>query len=474
LPHPLEFPTVRFMYLSPEFALGFFVLFALYWFFEAHVGAQNRLLLLFSGLFYASLDLRLLAYLLVFSLSVYGLAQRIHHSQGAARRAWLVAGLGCLAAYLGSLKYYLPLRDLLAPYLAGSSGWADSLLTLELLVPVGVSFYTFQAVALLVACYRDDPVCSDLTLTETGLYLAFFPTVVAGPICRPQFLLPQLRLPRLFVDPVHGLGLIARGLFKKLVVAQWLASTWVDPLFANPADFNGLELALGAAAYAVQIYADFSGLTDLVMGIAWLLGFRLAENFNLPYLARSPQEFWRRWHISLSSWIRDFIYIPLGGSRHGLWRTQFNLLAAMVFSGLWHGAGWNYLVWGALHGLACVLANVWPSRLMPPSLLRLPLTFVFVSFAWIFFRAADLDQALAYLSAVGDWSKPFTYNVLGGMLLLAGFFAVQLLAARLQEPIRAKLTQLAWPAQVAGLTLIAWVCIELGPSGIPAFIYSRY
>jgi D-alanyl-lipoteichoic acid acyltransferase DltB (MBOAT superfamily) len=462
------------MYLSPEFALGFFVLFALYWGFEARVGVQNRLLLLFSWLFYASLDASLLVYLLLFSISAHLLAQRLRHSQGAARRAWLITGLCCLATYLGTLKYYLPLRDLLAPYLAGSSGWTAGLLSLNLLVPVGVSFYTFQAVALLVACYRDDPACRDLTLTETGLYLAFFPTVVAGPICRPGFLLPQLRLPRLFTAPERGLGLIARGLFKKLVLAQWLASTWVDPLFASPADFNGLELALGAAAYAVQIYADFSGLTDLVTGIAWLLGFRLADNFNQPYLARSPQEFWRRWHMSLSTWIRDFIYIPLGGSRRGVWRTQFNLLAAMVFSGLWHGAGWNYLVWGALHGLACVLGNLWPQRWQPPSWLRLPLTFIFVSFAWIFFRAPDLDQALAYLSAMGDWTNPFSYNVLGGLLLLGGFFVVQQLSARYQDTLCARLTQLAWPAQVSGLTLIAWACIELGPSGIPAFIYSRY
>lgn len=462
------------MYLSPEFALGFFVLFAIYWYFEASVSAQNRLLLLFSWLFYASLDASLLVYLLLFSASVHLLARRIRHSQGATRRRWLITGLCCLAAYLGSLKYYLPLRDLLAPYLAGSSGWVLNLLSLDLLVPVGVSFYTFQAVALLVACYRDDPVCHELTLCEAGLYLAFFPTVVAGPICRPELLLPQLRQLRRFVDPAHGLGLIARGLFKKLVVAQWLASTWVDPLFASPADFNGLELALGAAAYAVQIYADFSGLTDLVTGIAWLLGFRLADNFNQPYLARSPQEFWRRWHMSLSTWIRDFIYIPLGGSRRGLWRTQFNVLAAMVFSGLWHGAGWNYLVWGALHGLACVLGHVWPARLLPPRLLRLPLTFSFVSLAWIFFRAPDLDQALAYLSAMGDWTKPFSYNVLGGLLLLAGFFTVQQLTVRYQAPVRARLMQLAWVTQVSALTLIAWVCIELGPSGIPAFIYSRY
>ncbi len=462
------------MYLSPEFALGFLVFFAVYWLLARYVAWQNYALLVFSFLFYGSLDVRMAVSLGLFSLTVYFVAGRIRGALAEERRAWLIVGLVALVGYLGLLKYYLPLRDLLAQTLPGLAGVLADLLALDILVPLGVSFYTFQAVALLVACYRNATVCQRLTLTETALFLAFFPTVLAGPIARPEHMLPQLRLRRRFVAPERGLGLIARGLFKKLVVANWLAEVWVDPLFANPSAFNGVELALGAAAYSIQIYADFSGLTDLVRGIAWLLGFRLPENFNLPYLSRSPRDFWHRWHISLSSWIRDYIYIPLGGNRQGVLRTQLNLLLAMVVSGAWHGASANLIVWGFLHGGACILVNLWPSHLTPATGWRVTLTFIFVTFAWIFFRAASLDQAFDYLSAMTRFQALFTYNVVGGALLLLLFFMIQFhVAQRLPQWVD-WLSRPAWPVQFAGLTAFVWLCIEWGPSGVPAFIYFKY
>lgn len=461
------------MYLTPEFALGFFFLFSVYWGLEDRIAWQNHILLLFSVLFYASLDTRMAIYLGVFILTVFFIAQRIQQSNQSARRAWLGFGLATLAGYLVSLKYYIPLRDTLSIYLPNPPGWQAQLLSLDVLVPIGVSFYTFQAVALLVGCYRNDASCRNLTLSETGLYLAFFPTVLAGPICRPELLLSQFRLPRRFRNPWIGLGLIARGLFKKLVIAYWLASTWVDPMFANPANFNGIELAMGAAAYSIQIYADFSGLTDLVRGLAWMLGFRLPENFNFPYLASTPREFWQRWHMTLSRWIRDFIYIPLGGNRYGVQRTQINLMLAMLLSGAWHGAGWNYIIWGGLHGGACVISNLWPHRLAPPKNFQLPLTFVFVSFAWIFFRAGDLPHALDYVQSMYKFDAPFTYNVVGGIELLLGFFVLQLLAEKFPN-WSDYLRDLPWAVQFSALTAIAWVSIELGPSGIPDFIYSKY
>jgi alginate O-acetyltransferase complex protein AlgI len=461
------------MYLSPEFALGFLVLFPLYWLLARHVAWQNSLLLVFSYAFYAGLDERMPVYLLAFSLTVFAFTRLIGASGGGWRRLWLGLGISCLVFYLASLKYYLPLRDFLAPYLAGN-GLAAQALSLDLLVPVGVSFYTFQAIALLVACYRGQTDCVRPGLTETGLYLAFFPTVIAGPICRPEMMLPQLRAARTFQPLLPALGLVLRGLFKKLVIAHWLAATWVDPLFANPDDYNGIELLLGACAYSIQIYADFSGLTDLVTGIARLLGFRLADNFRLPYLADGPREFWHRWHISLSTWIRDYIYIPLGGSRCGRLRTELNLMAAMLLSGAWHGAGFNYIVWGGLHGLACMIASLTPQRLQLPRHLAIPATFAFVTFAWIFFRAPDLAQAFAYLQAIGNFATPLTLDVIGGIILLAAFFLVQFAAAWFQARDFAFLGRLVWPVQFAMLTFAAWLCIELGPSGIPDFIYARY
>lgn len=461
------------MYLTPEFALGFFFLFSIYWGFEGKVTAQNRILLLFSALFYASLDTLMAIYLGVFILTVFFIANRIQQSNQGTQRAWLGFGLTTLAVYLISLKYYSPIRESLSILLPNASGWQGQLLSLNVLVPIGVSFYTFQAVALLVGCYRNDLSCRNLTLSETGLYLAFFPTVLAGPICRPELLLSQFRLTRRFMNPWLGLGLIARGMFKILVIANWLATTWVDPMFANPASFNGIELAIGAAAFSIQIYADFSGLTDLVRGLAWILGFRLPENFNLPYLASTPKEFWRRWHITLSRWIRDFIYIPLGGNRHGAIRTQINLMLAMLLSGAWHGAGWNYIIWGALHGGAIIITSLWPHNLAPPKNIQMPLTFVFVSFAWIFFRASDLSNALVYVESMLQFDLPFTYNIVGGIELLLGFFVIQLLVDKYPN-WSYHLRELPWLVQVSGLAAIIWVSIELGPSGIPDFIYSKY
>lgn len=460
------------MYLSPEFALAFLVFFAVYWLLAKRLSWQNGALLVFSFLFYGAMDLTMAVYLAAFGGIVFLVAQAIRRTAGRARRFWLVLGLTSLALCLCTCKYYNGLRDVMAPLLPSLSGWQAQLLSLDILIPAGISFYTFQAVALLLACYRDAPVCRRLTLSETVLYLAFFPTVLAGPICRPERLLPRLRLRRRLVLPHYGLALIARGLVKKLVVAHSLATLWVDPMFSNPSAYNGVELALGAMAYALQIYADFSGLTDLVRGIAWLIGFRLPQNFNLPYLAESPRDFWRRWHISLSSWIRDYIYIPLGGSRYGAVRTQLHVMLAMIISGLWHGAGWNYVVWGALHGAGCVMANLWPKKLQPPQWLRIPLTFLFVTFAWIFFRATDLDQALAYLAALGKFHNTFSTNVVAGFWLLALYFAVQpLLVGRWHWPHAARW---AWPAQWLALSALAYVCIEVGPSGVPAFIYFKF
>lgn len=469
------------MYLSPEFALSFLVFLLLYWLPGRGAATrlwQNGLLCGFSFLFYGFLDPRLTLYLLAFAVTVYCFGLLIRNSDGGEKRVWFSLGILSLVLYLCTLKYYAPLRDSVAPLVSGLSGWPAQLLTLDILVPAGVSFYTFQAIALLTACYRNDPVTRSLGPLETTLYLAFFPTVLAGPICRPQHLLPRLRWQRRFLPMAPALGWICRGLFKKLVVAHWLATAWVDPMFAEPQAYNGLELMLGACAYSIQIYADFSGLTDLVRGIAWLLGFRLPENFNLPYWAGSPRDFWRRWHISLSTWIRDFVYIPLGGSRGSLLRTQVNLLLAMVISGLWHGAGLNFVVWGGLHGMACVAGNLWPRHWQLPGFLRVALTFAYVTVAWVFFRAADLSQALDFLGGFANLSTPFSVNVPLGLTLLVLFFAFQAFWVRSLSPLLARARanasplNLAW--QGAAATLIAYLCIELGPSGVPNFIYFKF
>ena len=234
--------------------------------------------------------------------------------------------------------------------------------TRAIVLPVGISFFTFMAISYVVDVYRGD--FEPVTLGRFAAYLSFFPHLVAGPIVRPGELLPQMETRRdpLRVDTTLAFYLIAIGLFKKVVIANYLAVHITDEVFAAPGTHSSLELLVGVYAYAVQIYADFSGYTDMAIGIALLLGFRFPQNFNAPYAATSLQDFWRRWHMTLSRWLRDYLYIPLGGNRKGRSRTYVNLVATMLLGGLWHGAAWTFVVWGAIHGVGLALEHWWRGR----------------------------------------------------------------------------------------------------------------
>src|SRR6185312_12652666 len=235
---------------------------------------------------------------------------------------------------------------------------------------------------------------------DTTLYLSFFPHLVAGPIVRPGELIPQLDIQR---DPRHldivGAGwLILGGLFKKVVIANYLAGAIVDPVFGEPTRHASLEVGVAIVAYAVQIYCDFSGYTDIAIGVAKMLGFQFPRNFDRPYAARSIQEFWRRWHMTLSRWLRDYLYIPLGGNRRGRCRTYLNLIITMFLGGLWHGANWTFVVWGLLHGMGLVLHKYWQEKngkwgIRIPSFVGWVMTYAFSCLAWIFFRAPDFATA---------------------------------------------------------------------------------
>ncbi len=250
---------------------------------------------------------------------------------------------------LGYFKYY--------DFFVNSSDNLLSLVGLDvplelksIVLPVGISFYTFMAISYVVDTYRGDFVPT--TLEKFAVYLSFFPHLVAGPIVRPGELIPQLDTPRdpRRVDTSRAFYLIATGLFKKVVIANYLAANIVDEVFGAPGQHSSLEILIAVYAYAVQIYADFSGYTDIAIGIALLLGFSFPQNFDSPYAARSLQDFWRRWHMTLSRWLRDYVYIPLGGNRKGTLFTYRNLMLTMLIGGLWHGAGWTFVVWGAIHG----------------------------------------------------------------------------------------------------------------------------
>ena len=329
----------------------------------------------------------------------YAAGRLIARSEGATRRRWLLLSVAANLAMLGFFKYFNFFADN-ARALADLIGWNLPLPVLQILLPIGLSFHVFQSLSYTIEVYRGHQ-APERHLGIYALYVMFWPQLVAGPIERPQNLLPQFHAEQRF-DPervARGLRRMLWGLFKKVVIADRLALV-VNLVFANPSDYTGFQLAAATLFFAFQIYCDFSGYCDIALGAAEVMGFKLMENFDRPYSARSVTEFWRRWHISLSTWFRDYVYIPLGGSWAIEPRVAFNLLVVFLVSCLWHGANWTFIVWGALHGGVMVVERL-ARRLLPPGpprwprlagALQLMATFSVVCLAWIFFRAVSLQD----------------------------------------------------------------------------------
>lgn len=347
---------------------------------------------------------------------------------------------------------------------------------MEIILPVGISFFTFHGISYLVDVYRGDvAVCK--RLGDILLYLSFFPQLIAGPIVRASFFLPQLAQPPAERVPLaEPVLLILGGLFKKVVIATYLATDLVDPVFFDPSQFSRADLLLAAYGYAVQIYCDFSAYTDIAIGIAALLGYRFPINFNQPYRAQSLREFWQRWHISLSSWLRDYLYKPIGGSRGGRWFTARNLMITMLLGGVWHGAAWKFVAWGGLHGVGLVVERWW----QPWSQARLGrigatlVVFHIVCLGWILFRADGFDTVMTYLGSLlhgqgtSVQATPFTIALI---VLGLGLHAVP-------RDIPARLARLAsgWPAWSWGVAAGVGIAMidALGPSGVAPFIYFQF
>ena len=340
------------------------------------------------------------------------------------RKLWLALAVGNNLCLLSLFKYagfvvrnLNALLDALgADYFIPDPGW---------LLPVGISFYTFQSMSYTIDCYRGR-IQPEGSFFRFATFVSLFPQLVAGPIQRASSLLPQLRRPtRISVsDVTDGLSLFLVGLFKKLALADYLA-VYVDHVYASPADHQAPALLLATFAFGWQIYFDFSGYTDMARGIARMLGFRLMVNFNHPYLATSLGDFWNRWHISLSTWFKDYVYVPLGGNRHGKFNTYKNMFLTMVISGVWHGAAWRFVIWGTLHALGRVLTRELEAtafyRERIPRMVKQALVFAFVTFAWIFFRARSLDDAWLIVTGIfsSSWTDPaFPVLALGLVLLV--------------------------------------------------------
>jgi alginate O-acetyltransferase complex protein AlgI len=325
------------------------------------------------------------------------------------RRALLLVSMVYYLGVLAVFKYWNFAIDSFASLFAalGVQGSFTHASHLALVLPFGISFFTFETMSYTIDVYRRELEPARKYL-DYLLFVAFFPHLVAGPIVRPRQMLPQLAAPPV-ADPdmqARGLWLIAAGLAKKLVIGDTLSVNLVGRAFGNPERFSSVELGVAVYAYAIQIYCDFSGYTDVAIGSALLFGYRLPENFNAPYLAKNLQEFWHRWHISLSTWLRDYLYVPLGGSRKGALRTYVNLMITMLLGGLWHGASWNFVIWGGLHGAGLAATRMW-QRARPnrdggvvERAFTTFLTFQFVCFAWVFFRAPTFAHATLLLGRI--------------------------------------------------------------------------
>lgn len=402
------------LFNSIDFFIFLPIVFILYWFVtRKNLQRQNLLLLVSSYFFYACWDYRFL-FLLMFSTFLdYFTGLKIHDAESAKmKRFWLWLSITINLGFLGFFKYYNFFAVSFEQALAHVGVHAD-FWTLKVILPVGISFYTFHGLSYVIDIYKNriPPVRS---YVEYSVFVSFFPLLVAGPIERATHLLPQIQKERQFnySKAVDGLRQILWGLFKKIVIADNCAS-YANMAFNHSPDNYGSTLVMGAIFFAFQIYGDFSGYSDVALGTARLFGIELLRNFAFPYFSRDIAEFWRRWHISLSSWFRDYVYIPLGGSKGGMWMKVRNTFIIFLLSGFWHGANWTFIVWGGLNAIYFLpllllkrnrdnLEIVAQGKLLPSpkEFFNMAVTFGLTVFAWIFFRAKDLHHAFSYISEI--------------------------------------------------------------------------
>jgi D-alanyl-lipoteichoic acid acyltransferase DltB (MBOAT superfamily) len=358
---------------------------------------------------------------------------------------------------------------------------------LQIALPIAISFFTFQAIGYVVDVGRGE--IRPISLLDFAVYLTFFAHVVAGPIVRVREFVPQLdeKTDPRYVEASEAFMLIFRGLFKKVVISSYIAAQIVDPVFASPVDYGRVSVLFAILGYAVQIYADFSGYTDIAIGVALLIGIRFPQNFDSPYRALSFQDFWRRWHMTLSRWLRDYLYIPLGGSRGTTGRTYFNLFMTMFLGGLWHGANGTFLIWGAIWGAALVVERMikksWAARGaigLPPALvktLQWLVTFSVVCFAWVFFRAPSAGEAIDVLRQLfSGVQSPDVAPVLTPLVVIVVVLAIasQFVPPSFPDRVAKSVSRVAPALQIVGFAVALMLIDALGPEGIAPFIYFQF
>ena len=443
------------------------------WWLQDLPGFRKVFLLAASYFFYSTLDLRFLPLLILFPSVNWYLGLRIDQATDKHRKKWMILAVVLNLSLLGTFKYF----DFFSLYFSQWTGLHFPVL--DLVLPLGISFYTFQGISYVVDIYRKE-LSGKQSYLDVILLIAFFPHLVAGPIVRAKEFLPQLQKN---VDPenIPVLGssfLILGGLFKKIVIANELGINLVDPVWSHPSQYSSGTVWLAVYAYAVQIYCDFSAYSDMAIGFAGLLGYRFPENFQQPYRAQSIQDFWKRWHMSLSLWLRDYLYIPLGGNRGGEVKTIRNLFLTMLLGGLWHGAHWTFVFWGALHGLGLSFERIYrrwkkPCPCSQCHVTRTFFVFHFVAFAWIFFRSFDFSNAVEMMGSLFQGGS----EVIGKpwhLILIAWGLGMHFFPWK--SAWMEKFSWNRWPSYAYGFFLVLGLIVvsAFSPEGIAPFIYFRF
>lgn len=474
---PMIFSSGLFLWLFLGFSLIYLLL-------QRKTTARLLFVSLFSYYFYYKSSGFYFFLLGIVTVSDFLLARWMYRTETSWKRKLIVCCSLCFnLGLLCYFKYTNFFYEMLAPL------WHGTYHPLDIFLPVGISFFTFQSLSYTIDVYRKDlkPLSN---LLDYVFYVSFFPQLVAGPIVRARDFIPQIRQP-LYVSPEmfgQGVFFIVSGLFKKAVISDYISVNFVERIFDNPGLYSGLENLFGVYGYALQIYCDFSGYSDMAIGIALLLGFRFPINFNSPYKADSVTDFWHRWHISLSTWLRDYLYISLGGNRKGKIRTYLNLFLTMLLGGLWHGASWNFIVWGGLHGVALAVHKYVRSLLGRAKNYRstgwkrffaVVLTFHFVCFCWIFFRNTTFEGSATMIRQIFTAFHP----ELAGQLF-TGYWKVFLLMGvgyllhacpdRWQEACSRGMIRLPLVGQALVLILLVYLVMQVKSSDIQPFIYFQF
>ena len=477
---PLIFNSGLFLFLFVGFSAGYVLM---------RRASTLRILyvILFSIYFYYKSSGIYFLLLVFAAVSDYWIAHGIAAARSKKTKRWLVAL--SMAVNLGMLGYFKYTNFFIE--IANNIFGAGFLDFRNIFLPVGISFFVFQSMSYTIDVYRGVIRPLDRWI-DYMFYLSFFPQLVAGPIVRARDFIPQIRQPLRVTRRMFGLGvaLIIIGLIKKAVISDYISLNFVDRIFDDPALYSGFECLMGIYGYALQIYCDFSGYSDMAIGIALLLGFRFPKNFDAPYKSATITEFWRRWHISLSSWLRDYLYISLGGNRKGRVRTYVNLLLTMLLGGLWHGAAVRFILWGALHGVALALHKMWMA-VVPWAKINgkdmnivlrvagIALTFNLVCFGWLLFRAEDMQTVHVMLYQIFNNFNPAIipqvvegYKAVFALIVLG--YAMHFLPEKIDIDIRNRVVNASFWWQVALMALTIWCVMQIKSSDIQPFIYFQF